>query len=97
MDTNTIALVVIIVIVAGFFLWNIFRGKYIGEWIVHGAMGEKLYVYRTSKDAGNDGKETLQFHLRWEINNKGEKIDGNDCITVVPTHWITRMDRIIEK
>ena len=97
MDTNMVYFIIGIVILAGMVAFAMFRGgKYIGEWIIYGAAGGQLHVYRTRADARNDTKETLQFHLRWAEDAEGRVTQGNNTITIVPTHWIGRMDWLIE-
>lgn len=98
METGTVYFIIGIVIIAAIAMYSMWRGgKYVGEWIIHGAAGGKLHVYRTRADARNDSKETLQFHLRLAEDANGNVEQGNDCITIIPTHWIGRMDRIIDE
>lgn len=97
METGTIYFIIGIVIIAAIAMYSMWRGgKYIGAWIIHGATGEKLYVYRTRSDARNDSKETMQFHLIKEEDASGRITAGGNCVTIIPTHWITRMDWFIE-
>lgn len=98
MDASMVYFIIAIIIFAGiigFVMWK--GGKYTGRWIIYGAAGGQLGVYRTKNDARSDGRETLQFHLEWFTNEEGEQIKGNDCITIIPTHWIGRMDKISDK
>lgn len=98
MDGQMVFFIIALIVLACIIMYQMFNGgRYKGEWIIHGATGEKLCVYRTAADARSDGKETLQFHLRWEENSEHVITQGNDCITIVPTHWITRMDKVMDK
>jgi hypothetical protein len=98
MDNQTILFIIVVIIMASIIAWTMLKGgKYIGMWMVYGAQGERLCVRRTPADARSDGKETMQFHLVWYLDIEGKQINGNDCITIIPTHWITRMDRLSEK